>query len=458
LVLSYLPFIVLLLGCWTVAFRAARGSGWGLPTAAGLLAGLATCVRPMDGLLLLGPTLGWLVARRADRRRAAAAILGGGSPVLALLLAYDRHVVGGPFRLPFSLLEPTDKLGFGDRRLYPEDQVHRFGLAEAWQGTVRHFAVEPAQWVFGFLVIVPLALWATRRGGEADARHRVLLGSSVLTLVAYFCFWGPWDASVLWGGTRILGPFYSLALLVPFVLVALTVEIRSGLLAGLLGLAAIHPVVHAVDAFGELRSDHAATTEIMSLVDPSRPTLIDADPPYLGHPIGRLWEPGALLASRVPPAALPAGPLRLLVIDGDPYRGSPRYQLRAMRLAQGPEVGLRIRRTGFGPNEILVVSRAGHASACRQGRAGVTLRLTGAGVTGCRGEAVPPTWARQPYRNCADTSCLIISTFTRLAPGVWREGGWRRLPVDSSSGSVRLLTDGPPVRSARAGWISVRAR
>jgi hypothetical protein len=341
--------------------------------------------------------------------------------------------------------------------LFPEDHPHSYGLLEAVDGTARHFVIEPAQWVFGFLAVVPLALWAVRRGGHVDQRHRLLVSCSGLALVAYFCFWGPWHASVYWGGTRTLGPFYSLALVVPFVLVAFTAEVRTRLLVWLVGLACIHPVVHAVDAFGDVRRDRRATTAIVALVRDGGATLIDADPPYLGHPVSGLWQPGTLLASRVPPAALPAGPWRMVVVDGYPYRGRARYQLRAMRLSQGPVVRLRVRRTGFGPGEILVVSRAGRATACRQGR-GVTLTLTGTGVTGCAGEQVPAMWARRPYRSCPDASCLIVSSFTRIGPGKWKEGGWRRLPVDGVAGSVRLLTDGAALRSAGAGWISVRAR
>jgi len=411
----------------------------------------------MDGVLLLGPTLLWLVVRRPDRVRTAAAALAGGAPIAGLMLAYDDHVTGSPFRLPFSVFDPLDKLGFGGRRLFPEDNAHQYGLLEAVEGTVTHFVLEPAQWIFGFLAIVPLALWAARRSDGADQRHRLLLACSLVTLAAYFCFWGPWHASVYWGGTTTLGPFYSLALVVPFMLVAFLAEIRTKLLAGLIALAAIHPVVHAVDAFGDVVADHRATAKIVALVDRSGPTLVDADPPYLGHPVSGVWQPGTLIASRVPPAALPVGPWRMLVVDGYPYGEHARYQLRAMQLTQGPMVRLRVRRTGVGPGEIVVVSRGGVTTACRQGW-GVTLTLTPTGVTGCRGEQVPAMWTRRPYRSCPDTSCLIISTFTRTGPGKWHQGAWRRLPVETRGGSVRLLTDGPALHSKGAGWILVRAR
>lgn len=460
LALSYLPFLVLMLGCWIAVFRAADSVGaaaGGWAALAGGLGALGGCVRPMDGLLMLGPALLWLTLRHHHRRRVAPAVVAGAAPIAVLVMAYDRHVTGSAVRLPFSLLEPADSLGFGGRRFFPEDMLHHYGPAQAIAGTARHFLVEPAQWIFGFLAVLVLACWAARRGGSAGERHRLLLGCSALTLAGYVCFWGPYHASVIWGGTRTFGPLYSLAPIAPLVLAALTVPLGTRALVGLLALAGVHPVVHGTDALARAQRDNRTTTEILALAAAARPSLLEVDPPYLGHPVTGLGG-GLVLASQLAPTRLPPGPWRELVLTGNPYRSGPgpAYQLREKRLTQGQSVLLRVRRAGFGPREVLVVSRGGITTACRQGPAAV-LTLTAHGVTGCAGQVVPPQWVDRAYRACPDLTCLVITTFTPTRTGHLQPGAWRRLPVETVDGTLRLLTDGPALHTSGHGWISVTA-
>jgi hypothetical protein len=464
LVLSYLPFLVTGLGCWIVVFRAVGRRGrsavrW--TAAAVLLAALAACMRPMDGLVLLAPSLLWLLWRCADRPRAILGGLVGGLPVLAGVLLYNRHVTGRATKLPFSLLDPHDSFGFGQHRFFPEDKLHHYGPLQALAGTSRHFLIEPAQWMWGFLPVLGLALWAARPRGSASERHRVLLGSAAALGVAYFFFWGPWHASDIWGWTRTAGPFYSLPLFAPLVLAALTVPVSSRALGLLLLAGSIHPAVHGVDAVGRMHRDHRATAEVLSLIEPGVTTLLDVDAPYLGHPVSKLSGPHVWLSSQAPVSRLPAGPWHMLALASYPYRpvGHLNYQLREMVLTRAAQPQLTVRRSGKRyAGELLVVTRGGVVSACVQGPTGATLTLTATGFTGCSGGPLPTRWTARPYRICGDLSCLAIMTFTPDKRGHWHPGVWRQLPVEVVDGQLRLLTDGRTLRSSGRGWISVVAR
>ena len=466
LVLSYLPLLVLVLGCWLAAFRSVDTGGtagrwWA--GAAGLTGALAVCARPMDGLLLVAPLLLWLWWRSPDPTPTAAALLGGGLPIVGATLLYNAHVTGNPLKLPFSLLDPLDKPGFGPRRFFPEEKARDFGPLEAIEGTWDHFFVEPAQWMLGFLAVLALALWAVRRGGSAGERHRVLVASAGLLLLGYSVFWGPWHASVVWGGTRTLGPFYAVALFPPLVLAALTVPLGTRALAGLLVLASVHPGVNSVNALERAQRHDRITAEMMDLIDPSVTTLLDVEQPYVGHPISRMNGESLALASQVPPSALPAGPNRILTISGSPYRRGtvPRYELREPEITRGSQIRLDVRRVGYGPDELIVVSYRGATHACRHGFE-LTLVLTVDGVSGCSGaeKDIPTKLSKEyPLRSCPDASCLGIATMMPpTSSKKWGLGSWRRLPLDISGDQLSLITDGPVLRSQGYGWISVVAR
>lgn len=466
LVLSYLPLLVLVLASWLAAFRSVDATGaarrWWAGAAA-LAGALAVCARPMDGLLLVGPLLLWVLWRSRERKPTAAALLAGGLPIVGATLFYNAHVTGSPLKLPFSVLDPLDKPGFGARRFFPEEKARDFGPLQALQGTWEHFFVEPAQWMLGFLAVLALALWAARRGGSAGERHRVLLVSTGLLLLGYSVFWGPWHASVVWGGTRTLGPFYAVALFPALVLAALTVPLGVRALAGLLVLASVHPGVNSVNALERAQRHDRITAQMMGLIDPSVTTLLEVEQPYTGHPISSMNGPSVLLASQVAPSALPAGPNRILTISGSPYRRGtvPRYEVRESEITRGSEIRLDVRRVGYGPDELIVVSYRGAIHACRHGFA-LTLVLTVDGVSGCTGAEsdIPAELTEErPLRSCPDASCLGIATM--MPPTVskkWGLGSWRRLPLDRSGDELALITDGAVLRSQGYGWISVVAR
>jgi hypothetical protein len=462
LVLSYLPFLVFALACWCAVFAAADSARARARWAAGaaLLGALGACVRPLDVVLLLGPTLVWLAWRSRRSLVVLGAMAAAVAPVGLLVLAYDQHVTGKALKLPFSMLDPNDKVGFGDRRFFPEDVMHHYGFKQALVGTSRHFLIEPSQAMFGLLAVLVLAAWAMRPGGPAGERARLLVGCSALTLAAYFCFWGPWHASVYWGWTRTVGPFYSIALFPPVVLAALRVPWRPRTLTALLLLGSLHPAVHSVDVWHRMHRDHRDTTTILALLDPKVPTLLDADPPYLGHPVSGLWQPNTYLASWLSPSRV-SNTWRMLVLDSYPYRpvSKPQYDLRQVVVSTGSDVGLQILRTGKSKTaQLLVISRGGVATACLQPVGGVHVDLTATGVTGCTGMPVPHSWARRPYRACPDAGCLIVTWFAQTPSGKWRAGPWRRLPVEVANGKVRLVTDGKTLKKSGSGWIAVRAR
>ena len=216
LLLAYMPTLLLLV---TFAWGVLRGLSTGrhrLLALGGLAWGLAFAMRPYDALLFAAPIVGWVVLGRSASRPSARAVAAFAAPVtvgLACLLAWNAAATGHPLRLPFAVLEPDDTLGFGARRLYPTDKRYQFGLRQGLSGAVRH-GLLLGYWVAGGVVLLALAAVAVvRRSARGPARW--LAAVAVVVPTGYVFFWGPWNATVLWGGTRYVGPFYFLPVVVP---------------------------------------------------------------------------------------------------------------------------------------------------------------------------------------------------------------------------------------------------
>lgn len=212
-----LPYLPTLLFFETFAWGLLRGASskrCRFLVLGGLGMGLAFAVRPYDTLLLAAPLLLWVWgprARRPDLGHLVAFI----SPVavgVVGVLGWNLAATGHPMRFPFSLLEPQDTLGFGVRRLYPTDAAHHFGPGEGLLGVVRHGTLL-LTWMAGGLILLVVALMALVR--QSEGALRALAAGAGALVFGYFFFWGPWNASVLWGGTRYVGPFYFLPLVVP---------------------------------------------------------------------------------------------------------------------------------------------------------------------------------------------------------------------------------------------------
>ena len=216
LLLAYMPTLLLLL---TFAWGVLRGLSTGrhrLLALGGLAWGLAFAMRPYDALLFAAPIVGWVALRRPVRRPSARAMAAFAAPVtvgLACFFAWNNAATGSPFRLPFAVLEPDDTLGFGIRRLYPTDTGYDFGIRQGLSGAVRH-GLLLGYWLAGGVVLLVLAAVAVvRRSARGPAGS--LAAVAVVLPLGYIFFWGPWNATVLWGGTRYVGPFYYLPLVVP---------------------------------------------------------------------------------------------------------------------------------------------------------------------------------------------------------------------------------------------------
>ncbi|WP_131769817.1 glycosyltransferase family 39 protein [Candidatus Protofrankia californiensis] len=292
MLLPYLPVLVLSECVVLGLLRGLRTRHRPPLIGAGLALGLAAAVRPYDTVLVLGPLVLWVVCRGARGRRWwVLRWVGTGlvAPV-ALLLSYNAAATGSPFQLPFALLEPDDKLGFGVRRLFPTDTAHRFGVAEGIAAIGDHLWLLGAWACGGVLLAVLSAATVARRRLSAPA---LTVGAGALLLiVGYVGFWGAWNAADLWGGTRYIGPFYLMPVLVTLVLFGARglVDMASawpritGLAAGAgLALSAFVLVVALQDNMTFTRRDRDLSNMIATQAGPML-VIVPVDPAFLMHP------------------------------------------------------------------------------------------------------------------------------------------------------------------------------
>ncbi len=291
LALPYVLFLVLAeLALWAL-IAGRRGGSAALFAIAGLCGGTAFVARTFDALLMLGPAAVWVLWRAGqNRRRLLAGLAGGLLAPAALLLWFDAAATGSPLRLPFSLFQSGDTLGFGVHRLYPGEAGRRFGPLQGWQGLVRHLELLGGGWAFGGVILAALATFALLRRRASPELVAVLVGG-VLLVVGYAFFWGIWNAGIIWGAVRYLGPYYLMPLLIPVsILAALglaeiavpgrwraasTVALAAGVSA-----AALVPALHSDLA---LNTDNATLAHAVSAQGRSL-VYVDTYPAYLGHP------------------------------------------------------------------------------------------------------------------------------------------------------------------------------
>ncbi|HWC09623.1 MAG TPA: hypothetical protein VG455_00220, partial [Acidimicrobiales bacterium] len=268
---------------------------------------------------------------------------------LACFLLWNAAATGSPFRLPFSALEPDDTLGFGVRRLYPTDSGYDFGLRQGLSGVVRH-GLLLGWWVAGGAVLLVLAAVAAVRPSARGAT-RCLAAVAVVLPLGYVFFWGPWNATVLWGGTRYVGPFYFLPVVVPVAVLGARAladltrwRRRAGVVAGVavvsVTAATMVVVVHENRAF--TRHNRA----IVDLVDRAGrpPKLVYAamPTPFLMHPspvIANRWD---LSGPVVYALARGSGDVRVARLHPD--RDYYHLELMASYLRPGERFGARLER------------------------------------------------------------------------------------------------------------------
>jgi hypothetical protein len=227
--LSYLFQLTLDVAILLLVVGAARresGSGplprrvRGRLVAAGALWGVAFWAREYDAVLLAAPlvVVGVVAGRRAPRRIGAWAgwCSAGAALPLAALLVQNRILLGSPLTNTFTITGRYDTLGFGRRGVFPTSSFE-FRPHDALISVTRNIARLPS-WTFGGFILVALAafgLWRNRRRGPTIW---AIAGVGVAVVAGYAVFWSPYAIVELWPGTRTLGPFYHLALLIPLVL------------------------------------------------------------------------------------------------------------------------------------------------------------------------------------------------------------------------------------------------
>ena len=213
--LPYLFSLALGLGAAVLLLSGARLGSTPRLVAAGAVAGVAAFARPFDALLTVAPfALAVLLVRDRgglSRPGLVLRVTAGAVPVLALTLVYNAVVVGGPFRLPFTVTGPQDTFGFGDRGVFPRSTVP-FTPADGVTGLLANARGTPA-WVFGGVVLVTLAVLGLVR--TRGAGRWAVAALAVVVPLGYLPFWGPYAMSTLWDGLALFGPFYHLPVVVP---------------------------------------------------------------------------------------------------------------------------------------------------------------------------------------------------------------------------------------------------
>ncbi len=181
-------------------------------------------------------------------------------------------------------------MGFGVRRLFPTDTAHHFGMAEGIAAIGDHLWLLGAWACGGVLLAVLSVTTVVRRRLSAPA---LAVGVGTLLLIAgYIAFWGAWNAAELWGGTRYIGPFYLMPVLVTLVLFGARglVDMASawpritGLAVGAgLALSAFILVVALQDNMIFTRRDRDLS-QMIAAQPGSTLVIVSVDPAFLMHP------------------------------------------------------------------------------------------------------------------------------------------------------------------------------
>lgn len=454
--LSYVPFTVLIGVVWLLAFRLLqRGSGW-LSFLLGVLLVACGSIRPYD-TLLLGLPFAVALLRRADLPRlrlAAGTVAGAVGPLVAIAL-YDTAATGQVTKLPFSSFEPSDAVGFGGHRLFPEDTVHTFGIASALAGSALHFFGEPATWYAVGVALLPAAVLAVRPVLREGSRVALLLAAAGTFLVGYFVFWGPYNASVTWGGTKVVGPFYALVLLPPIAIAAVWWAVRlprrsmlllTPVLLGGLFLSGWQ-LDHALGINSRFGDRTAAVLDAAAAVGQRDLLVVQALPAYLGHPVSDLnglSGPTLLLGSRLDPTAVPANrPVTMLLLASNLYN-VPRPQAFALvpqRRVSGRTLTLDVAGPRSAPGGLTVVATPSESTTCASD-APITLAVTRAGVrVDClhRHPSTRPDPVLRPP--CPTAVCVGLAAFETTAHGGYRRLSTRRIVVGTRGADLLAFVD-----------------
>ena len=218
--LAYLPTGALGAAFVGAALRGTRtGSGWWF-AAAGLCLGALLFHRPFDALLVAIPLGAWLAVRATRTRdwRGPAVVALAAAPFLLAWLGYNRVATGDALTPAFSVDAPSDTFGFGRRASWEAtgatfvDGAVDYTPAGAARTVATFTAVTPL-WIAGGVVTIGL-IGAALVLGRRDLRRWMLLSTIVLTVVAYYFWWGT-ENFVHFGLHTALGPAYWLVAIGP---------------------------------------------------------------------------------------------------------------------------------------------------------------------------------------------------------------------------------------------------
>lgn len=188
-----------------------RTHNMGRVIGAGVLLGWIFLTRPYDAILW-GLAFGtYAIVVHRDRWRdllkpflscAMAAL-----PLVAMTLAYNRHVTGSLLQFPITVADPMDTFGFGRRRLMPGFPITDYTPSSGLRAIAKHAFFLPWFLAGSYLSVGVAAggLWVGRRQRSTLA---ILLIGAVFPL-GYFPFWGTQQSSEF---TRVAGPVYYIPL------------------------------------------------------------------------------------------------------------------------------------------------------------------------------------------------------------------------------------------------------
>ncbi|MCL4293790.1 MAG: hypothetical protein KJ056_12305, partial [Acidimicrobiia bacterium] len=206
--------VVALVAAWLL-LRGLRTRGrWSL-AGAGAAFAAAFFGRPYDAILLALPFAVYAILLHRRRWRDLLAPTGwlvvGALPLLAVTFIVNAHLMGSPWTFPQNVAGSYNRFGFGPRRLFVEkaadvsaEQVFTLArsVGAAWNNLLRS-----PRWVFGSVISVAAAFYAAVRW-RRDGRAWLLAALAVVYPLGYLFWWGSYNATVTYGITQQLGPFY----------------------------------------------------------------------------------------------------------------------------------------------------------------------------------------------------------------------------------------------------------
>ena len=351
---TYLPYLsnlaLLLAAALGAAKGAARGrAGWFVLSGAAW--GAAFFGRQFDAVLMLVPLAVIVVLGRrsrppTDRSLVPAAIgfVAGVVPFIILLGAYDHVATGSVTKLPFNLLERSDTVGFGRRRVQSRDQFVVYTPKAALHAGLLN-GYDLVRTMAGSAVLVAIAAYGLLRDRRLPGRV-LWLTLGAVWVTGYFFFWGSYAVTVLADINTFLGPIYYLPAMVAVIgAAALTLDRlgrrRPQRATALVAVVALVSLALAVPLLANdlRRTDKrsAVAEAINDTVPGNRRSLLLTSPVFgivTGHPLSWLRNQPDYGGDRVVAVHDPATDFAIL----DRYRDRSPFLISLLRSTPVPAV------------------------------------------------------------------------------------------------------------------------